>query len=497
MLINDIISNHKTRMLHLKKYLPLFRLWDNGLNLYREGQYAYLDMPYITMAVIRYFIEENSFNDRPVTYEMYSEFLKHLLKRDFDCEPEEEDADALVSYIFDKLCNEGKAFSATWFEPEDKAKKIVRVKLFESRFLEGKIVYEVTADAIEFYLDTKEIKDESPITVQQVLLGKMVISKDFQGAIEVIRRINQEVAKMVARKDQIIRLFAVNVFEGAKELEAFSKQGLKWFEEEQKMFASNKELIDQAMQIASAHQSAKEIYAMDAELKKAMKRHGDLLSISTELQVQADEMITRAKQSRFRQRADFNRLREVFLEADNTKGLEELIQPLFALNTRKTMEFSRLDHMLDYKPEERHEREKIEEAEEKVYIYEDEIEDRRIEVNYRYFLKVLFQCLLEKDSVDLQYLRRLYKLKFGEEIYQSGDFYGFFVHISQKATYDLSAVAEHQDTFLEGIMAKCMEEPEFEPYKKIKFKLIFDHETVMQPLELFEMTNIIFERIDD
>ena len=82
--LDDIINNHSERMQVLRRYYPFFRLWDNGLNLYKDGQYTDLDMPYITMAVLRFFLEENSFNDRLVSYEMYSRFMKELLERDFE-----------------------------------------------------------------------------------------------------------------------------------------------------------------------------------------------------------------------------------------------------------------------------------------------------------------------------------------------------------------------------------------------------------------------------
>ena len=138
--LDDIINNHSERMQVLRRYYPFFRLWDNGLNLYKDGQYTDLDMPYITMAVLRFFLEENSFNDRLVSYEMYSRFMKELLERDFEMVLPESERQPLVSYIFDKLCNEGKPFSAQWFDPAERKYKTIRIKLIESRFENEQIV---------------------------------------------------------------------------------------------------------------------------------------------------------------------------------------------------------------------------------------------------------------------------------------------------------------------------------------------------------------------
>ena len=90
-LIHDIIDEHEERMVNLKKFYPFFKLCDYSLSSFREGRYERIDMGYVVMAVLRFFIEENSFNDKKVSYGDYEAFLKALLIRDFDC-PETDDA---------------------------------------------------------------------------------------------------------------------------------------------------------------------------------------------------------------------------------------------------------------------------------------------------------------------------------------------------------------------------------------------------------------------
>ena len=52
---NDIILEHRARMLNLKKYYPFFKLTETSFDTFRQGQYAMLDMGYIVMAVLRFF----------------------------------------------------------------------------------------------------------------------------------------------------------------------------------------------------------------------------------------------------------------------------------------------------------------------------------------------------------------------------------------------------------------------------------------------------------
>ena len=77
-LMNDMVQDHEARMMHLKRYYPFFRLMDTGLSQYRDGSYGRLDMSYIVLAVLRFFIEANHFQDQPVCYEDYRQFMAGL-----------------------------------------------------------------------------------------------------------------------------------------------------------------------------------------------------------------------------------------------------------------------------------------------------------------------------------------------------------------------------------------------------------------------------------
>ncbi len=118
-LVNDIITDHRERMLNLKKYYPFFKLSEVSFSWYKEGIYDSLDMGYILMAVLRFFIEENNFKERYVTYSEYADFMSRCIRRDFNLNPPQGDMGVLVDYIFDKLKNDGKPFVFRYFAPVD------------------------------------------------------------------------------------------------------------------------------------------------------------------------------------------------------------------------------------------------------------------------------------------------------------------------------------------------------------------------------------------
>ena len=294
-MINEIIAEHGARMQNLKKYYPFFVLNETTFSQYKEGRYADLDMGYITLASLRFFINENNFHERDITYEEYEAFLLELLTRDFELDESPEEQKQLALYIFDKLKNDGKAFSFRFYDPEEHKTKIARVRLIESRIEQGQVLYTITPEAIEFYLDTKEIKDESRINVSQLLLEKMIASNNFKGGIDVVKRINQQVIALLEQKEQVVKLLGLDVFEGVKAYEAFMETTAKWFSEEQKLFAKNKALVDQAIAKAQYEQevgegsvslnqrSLAEISQLETQLKQTIYNQSRLIAQTTQL----------------------------------------------------------------------------------------------------------------------------------------------------------------------------------------------------------------------
>lgn len=497
-LIHDIIDGHEERMINLKKFYPFFKLCDHSLNQFREGRYEGIDMGYVTMAVLRFFIEENSFNDRTVSYEMYEKFLCDVLYRDFDFKEEQSAAEELVQYIFDKLTNEGRPFTFDYYEPKNKVTKTGRIRLIESSYQDGVIGYSISSDAIEFYLNTKETKDESKISIEQLLLSKMIRSRNFRGGVDVIRRINGEVTRLMRKQNEIVTLLSYNIFEGMEALEAFSKSGLRWFDEEQKLFDSNLELVKNALLKAREEnyesKAMEEIYYLNQELKRVMERHEALLAACTHLQVRADEMMMKAKHSRFRRRMDFRDLLHKAMLQDDVRLLEAMTMPLFGLKIRKTFQFGRLDDLLLCKTDEGDVGETVAEGIEESYVFEDELEDERIRHNNQMFLRILFDLLLSKKTFTLKELHHIYVMKLTENVLKNGDYYAFLTHLSQKTSYPLAQVREKPDTFLEEVMAQMVAKDRNKDYEDLKFTLEFLPEEIIELGAMGYMTNIRFER---
>lgn len=499
----DIVEEHKLRMMHIRKYYPFFKIMETSFTQYKEGKYSGLDMGYITLGILRFFMEENNFKNKEVTYQEYADFMEKLLRRDFQLETEDEEGKELIGFIFDKIQNDGRPFLFPYYDPVTFKKMVMRVKLLDSRMEEQTVYYSITAEAIEFYLDTKEFRDESTITIEQLLLEKMIRSQNFRGGTEVVKRINSEVNRLQAKKNEVLGILSFDVFQGMKAYEEFMETGTKWFEEEQKLFQKNSQLIRLALEKAETDQqrgeyqsqyykAMEEIYMLEQEMKKAIVRHGELLQACMDLQKKADELVARSKLHALRPAFDFHKMVQSLMEQDRADKLEAFIEPLLKLNIRKTFQLRMIDEMLTYRPEKEEAAELVIKKHEEEYVYEDELEEARIVYNFQIIMKILLDMLLEKKELTLQEFLKSQSGSLLERLLQNGDFYTFLIHLSQKKDYDMKEVRENPDTFLEEILCTFLNQKGNEEYRNIHMTLEMLPKTAIACGEAGTVTDIRF-----
>ena len=82
-MMEDVIESHAERMKNLSKYYPFFKMMDNAFTGYKDMDCKDLDMPYLVLAVLRYLIEENHFNQKKVTYEAVCTFIGERIRGRF------------------------------------------------------------------------------------------------------------------------------------------------------------------------------------------------------------------------------------------------------------------------------------------------------------------------------------------------------------------------------------------------------------------------------
>lgn len=504
--LDEILDEHDDRMQNLRKYYPFFKIREQSLQQYKDGKYNYIDMGYVIMAILRLFIEENNFNDAGVTYEKFVDFTTELLKKDYNLYLNETENKEFAGYIFDKIKNDGKPFYYDYYDPKEKKNKSSRVKLIESKIVDKEIYYYITSEAIEFYLDTKEIKDESKISIQQILLSKMIESKNFKGGIEVVRRINNEVSKLMYRKNEILSILSYNVFEGMKAYEDFFNTSMRWFDEEQRLFEKNKKLIELAFEKLERNgkndadreeyvKDSEYIYILEVELKRAISKHSELLKSCMDLKVKSDEIIKRATLNKLKMVFDFKTAFEKAQVRDDVGLLSILVDPLLKPKLRKTFNLRNIDALLTYKPVEEEKGEEIQYNDETEYVTIDDIEDERISHNFLTIMGLLLKYLKKNRKFTLREFNEYLCKKLSSSILKNGDYYSFVIHLSQKSEYDMSKLAGREDTVFDKIIVRILN-LEHTNTAGLKFKVTPLPEDEIEISQLFKITNIRFERVE-
>ena len=102
--------------------------------------------------------------------------------------------------------------------------------------------------------------------------------------------------------------------------------------------------------------------------------------------------------------------------------------------------------------------EAVSEGEEQAYIYEDEIEDARIQKNYILLFENLLKTLESKGTFTLKEWQEQLKEQLGETVVRNADYYSFLVHFAQKKEYEIKKMTEKPDTFLEEAVKVFLEE---------------------------------------
>lgn len=506
-MINDIVSDHKERMLNLKKYYPFFKLMDVSFSQFKDGKYSILNMGYIFMGLLRFFIEENNFKEKDVVYPEILEFISTMIKRDFGLSLSEDEEKEITDYIFDKVKNDGRPFDFEYFDPVERKKRIYRMKIIESTIRDNTVWYSISPDAIEFYLDTKEIKEESRINVQQLLLEKMIKANNFTGGTEVVAKINDEVNRLELKKNEVMQALAADVFAGIEAYDEFVNTGMRWFEDEERLFKKNSELIEAALKRMTGNVSASsnynstinQIYELENQLKVAMNKHGDLLKACTDMRKLTDDAVKKAKLARLRTHVDFKGLLSNMIKTDNAQIMIDILNPLLKPNIRKRFNINMIDEALTLKPVKYDKAEIIVHQEERKIVFDDQIEDDRIRHNYIFIMKNLCQAFEQKNEFTLGEFNSAMKKLYSEKVLKNSDYYSFFVNLLKKDKYIIGGNQMKNESFLDEILMD-----EFNSYKKFVFKIRIPGSVneknggvpgILSPADCAQISDVVFEKI--
>ena len=278
----------------------------------------------------------------------------------------------------------------------------------------------------------------------------MIRSQNFRGGVEVVARINEEVNRLKLKKDEVVSILSSDVFAGLKAYEDFVNTGMKWFEEEERLFKKNRILIENALKKLSAnsnddssyYKTINDIYELENQLKIAMNRHFELLKACTDMQKLTDDAVRRAKLGRLRSHIDFSTVLKDMIKTDNAKTLEWFIKPLLKPKVKKFFDIISIDEALTQRIPQSEVIEKVSNESAKEIVFADELEDSRIKDNYTFLMNNLLQAFSIRSEFTLEEFNIAMQKTYGDKVLLNADYYSFFVNLCQKQRYEISDKTE-------------------------------------------------------
>lgn len=471
------------RLRTLAKHFPYFEILK--INTHSDKFNTY-DMGGLSIAIIHFMLYEGHLKDRGLAFEEIQVFVKKFIETSYEKEIENTTLLELTRYILRKMQNKGDFFSMPFYNPVSKKEDIVKIKyiIFEPDPIQNKNLYRLTADGIDFFLQTKEFEEESKITIHLLLLKQLVKNGDYQTALQTLININVEVKKEERQKQEIIEELTMGY---TTKYNAFQARMDKRFEEERLLFKDTMQSIEtyqeEYLEGIEDVESTKEtiafrrfVHSLKDELTKTTHIHAKMLGISAELAKRKEEIFSLRKRNMFKPSLNFVQLLEKAINNQNTSTLKNALSPLFLPHIHKTFSIDHLQDLLYLKREEK--KEDFSDIHndmliEKQPTLDEQIKDR-LHSNLKFYLRELLVLLLESKEVNLKdYISHLHKT-YGEIALINQDIVVFIFSMvreggtSNLKTFEYKKLKKHPRRHyeIEGVYLELIEEERFKPLRK-------------------------------
>ena len=138
--------------------------------------------------------------------------------------------------------------------------------------------------------------------------------------------------------------------------------------------------------------------------------------------------------------------------------------------------------------------EEIGETEEQEYVYEDELEEERIEENFEFIIINLLEAVLREKSIKLSMLIESMRENYGDRILRNSDFYTLLIHMCGKNEYIVEKALEKPETFFEEYMARAVQREGTDKYSGLSFRVgNLEGEEINIPLAA-RISDVVIER---
>ena len=372
-------------------------------------------------------------------------FYMKLIAETMEVQLSFDDARELTYYLLEKMQNKGSGFDLTFYSLKYKSEREKKTKLIEIKLDEkaDKIYYYITNEGVDFYLKTKEFIDESQVTTSLLIFRAQIRSGSFGNALETVRELKIRVHRRLDQKKELLDLLLYSRGEESEKYRKYHQDVSLLFDEEEALFKDVSELltkvreeyldkINRKLLTRKDEDSLSTLTRIDQEMKETVFLHKTLLNEAASLPREKERIRLMRLNSAFSVRFSFEKeLEKLITENANPEGLKFFFEPLLIANVKKSFNIlkvftpQKIASVIEGTDEES-ENIEVKSPTEKF----DDVVNRRIGSNFRFYVMSLLRLLGKTDSFDLNdWALALYEWQ-GAEAVKNADFIAFIIQLN-------------------------------------------------------------------
>jgi len=427
------------RLDYLKKFYPFFRIYATA-NL----QKLEYDAPFLAVDILTFLIEHGRLEGRAVPVEEIEEHVRQTLVIiypgiAFDTK---EVTRSILGML--ETDTQGMLYQYQYFDPRHQ--KIIEEYIHLIEFDVKESAYRITDTGLDFMISTKELPEESKISVTLILFEKQIKSGSFRNALATIRELNLAVQLKTKKKEELLEKLVTGGNDVVEDFGKYSHDVLSQLKHENELFtqvnlllkglSENREKLTNNAELAKNEDEFIVIKEIAIEVEHGYRIHNALLNEFTDFPEDYERINRIRLNSLFEKRYQFQEALENHIRSNISNDVHIItIHPLLhakiprKFNLLKIFEpqpiIGRKNEIVDSRLLEdwpgKKSRELI-------------IEERQAQ-NFTTYAKILLNAISEKNSLDLlSYLNEIDRV-IGPEGIKNVDLIPFLLELNSNSEF--------------------------------------------------------------
>ncbi len=293
--IDKRFQDNNERMMRLKNSYPFFKLYQYS----RRGEGLDYDIAYLAIDVLSFIIEQGKLRSRFLNNQDIKNHVQKVLDRLY---PDKElDSREVTRSVLDVLETDTDGQTYLFEHVDPLRLKPARYRLSLIKYDVSEKGYEITTEGLDFMISTKELPEESRISIGLILFKKQIENHSFVNAYNTVRDLNLNVMRKKELKEDLLRKMMYDDDDIVEDLKKYTESVFSQLQEEEELFEQVRKSLetiingpDDLRNIKDSDKVTEEdlkiLSRIRSELKWGYELHSGLLSEYTKIPDEHEEI---------------------------------------------------------------------------------------------------------------------------------------------------------------------------------------------------------------